>query len=121
MKFSSGIFLGIVMIASVFVLGFSIHDAFAADQKITFKDKKLIKSTNQQTVESFAGLKPNEKSVMIFYKNNVKSTDLTELLKKNVKIKGGLDKMHGVAVQVDAAKLKEIQKDKTLHVLSKTR
>lgn len=109
-KSSSGVFLVMVLVVGVLVLGLSTH-ASAADEKIEYKDNKPTKQEKQITIESLKKLKANEKRILIIYKNDVKSKDLLDLVKKGADIKYGFKKMRGVVVHVDAAKLKEIQQD----------
>ena len=79
------------------------------------KDKKPLPETDfgadRKQIKSKMGLQPNEERVIIIYKDNVKKTDKDNLEKKGGKIKTLLDKIHGVAVQIDQAKLEEIKSD----------
>ncbi len=117
MKFNyrllSPVFLSVILLTGIMVLGFPTQDIFAADEKqnVGDKDKKPLKQTTQSKIESLKGLKANEKRVIVFYKNDVKSEDLTELTKKGASVKSDFEKMRAVVVHIDAAKLKDLQLD----------
>lgn len=98
-----GILLAIILVAGVMVLGFS-SQVFAA---VEDKDKKILKESNK--IQKIDESKKEQRRVIIFYKNNVKSTDLSDLVKKGADVKMGLDKIRGVVIQVDATKLKDIR------------
>ena len=105
----SGIFLSAVLLVGVLV--FPMQDVFAAEKKIENKDKKPMMKTKKSTLKDVVGLKVNEKRMIVFYKNDVKSTDLTNLLKKGADIKLGFNTMRAVVIHVDAARLADIQSD----------
>lgn len=122
MKSSSGTLLAVILVAGVLVLGFST--AFAA---VEDKDKKILRESSK--LQKIDETKKEQKRVIIFYKNNVKAADLSDLVKKGANVKLGLDKMRGVVAQIDATKLKEIRsnpnvvnivEDRVVHALLDT-
>ncbi len=109
----SPVFLSVILLTGVMMLGFLTADVFAADEKqnVSDKDKKPLNPITQSSIESLKGLKANEKRVIVFYKNDIKSEDLIELTEKGANVKYDFDKMRAVVVHIDAAKLKDIQLD----------
>ena len=110
---SSPVFLSVILLTGVMILGSLTLDVFAADkqQNVKYKDKNPLQQITQSNIESLKGLNANEKRVIVFYKNDVTSKDLTELTKKGANVKSDFDKMRAVVVHIDAAKLKDIQLD----------
>lgn len=109
----STVFLSVILLTGTIVPVFPIQDVFAADEKqnVGDKDKKPLKPITQSKIESLKGLKTNEKRVIVFYKNDVKSEDLAELTEKGANVRSDFEKMRAVVVHIDAAKLKDIQLD----------
>lgn len=103
-----GVFLSILLLSGTLMS--PLQDVFAAEPKVEGKDKKPLKQA-EPTTKSLINKDPNKKRVMIFYKNDVKSKDLTELIKKGANVKAGLKEMRGVVANIDMTTIKSIQSD----------
>lgn len=113
----------IVFVLAVILLGSSITTSYVnADtgkknitdsnaKEIKNSDKKSLKTSDDDQIKAHLGLQPNEKRVIVIYKDNVKKADKDKLEKKGGKIKLDLENIHGVAVQVDQNKINEITSD----------
>lgn len=113
----------IVSILAVILLSSSIATSYAnADtgkkkitdsnaKEIKNSDKKSLESSDDDQIKTHLGLQPNEKRVIVIYKDNVKKIDKDKLEKKGGKIKKNLVNLNGVVVQVDQSKIKEIESD----------
>lgn len=105
----SGIVLSVILISGV--LAFPIQDVFAVEKKSTTTDKPVTKQALKVTVESLKKLKANQKRVLVLYKDDVKPKDVADLVNKGAEIKYEFTGMDGIAIHIDATKLKEIQQD----------
>jgi len=104
------VFLTTILTVSVLLSTFSQSAFGAGGEKIEDKDKKsLIEEKNQ--IQSLKGLEQNETRVFVFYKNDIKQKDISNLDKKGAKVKIEFSKMRAIVVHVNSAKLKELQAD----------
>jgi subtilisin family serine protease len=106
----------VILVTGIIAIVFPIQEAFAADekQKVEDKDKKPLKQVTQSTIKSLKGLKTNENRVIIFYKNDIQSEDLSKLSEKGASVKASFSKMRGVVVHIDKTKLKDLQLDSNI-------
>ncbi|NDB91486.1 MAG: hypothetical protein EB149_01635 [Thaumarchaeota archaeon] len=104
------VFYGILLSISLLtgMLALSTQSAFAA---VADKDKKPMNQISKSSIESVKGLKANEKRVIVFYKNNIKDSDVSSLSQKGASVKSKFDKMRAVVAHVDSTKLKDILTD----------
>lgn len=101
-----GILVSVVLLTGMLAL--STQSVFAA---VADKDKKPMNKAATSTIAGIKGLKANEKRVIVFYKNDVKSTDVSSLTQKGANIKSKFDKMRAVVVHIDSTRLKELSLD----------
>jgi subtilisin family serine protease len=85
--------------------------ADSSAKEIKNSDKISIESSSEDQIKAHLGLQPNEKRVIVIYKDDVKKADKDKLEQKGGKIKLDLKNLNGVAVQVDQNKIKEIESD----------
>ncbi len=80
-------------------------------KEIKNSDKISLESSNDDQIKAHLGLQPNEKRIIVIYKDNVTKADKDKLEQKGGKIKQDLENFNGVVVQVDQNKITEIASD----------
>lgn len=103
--------LAVLLIASISVT--PLQDIFAADaaRQIKDSDKKPLGAFSEEQVKAKLGLQPNEKRLIVIYKNDVKKLDRDKLVQKGAKIKVDLGSLDAIAVQIDQDKVKDLSSD----------
>ena len=104
--------LAVLLVTSLISISFT-QDVLAdsSAKEIKSADKKPLVSFNEEQIKAQLGLQPNEKRVIVIYKNDVKKADKDKLEQKGGKIKLELDSLDAVAIHVDQNKIKEISSD----------